>query len=92
MSRETLPEVSADLLTQGFDESTPVCLMKSVSLKSESTYVCSLKDLRFGDINHYFADKQPVIVLVGEVYRKKMMTEKSFIYTEMTHEVIQKVS
>jgi uroporphyrin-III C-methyltransferase len=92
MSRETLPEVSADLLSQGFDESTPVCLMKSVSLQSESTYVCSLKDLQFGDINHYFADKQPVIVLVGEVYRKKLMTEKSFIYPDITHEVFQKVS
>ncbi len=92
MSRETLPELSVDLLSQGFGENTPVCLMKSVSLKSESIYVCSVKDLQLGDVNHYFADKQPVIVLIGEVYRKKMKTEKSFVVAKNIHEVLQKAS
>lgn len=92
MSRESLPEVSSQLLSEGFSESTPVCLMKSVSLKSESTFVCNLKELQLGDVNKYFSDKQPVIVLVGEVYRKQMGIRKSFIYSDNVGQKLQKAS
>ena len=46
--------------------------MESVSLNVERTFGCTLNELRLGDVHHYFLDKQPLLVMVGEVYRKKL--------------------
>lgn len=92
MSRDQLVEIASTLLGQGYAADTPVCLMESVSLPSERSFGCSLDELRDGDIHHHFFDKQPVVVMVGEVYRKKLQSLTPFIQTQVSLKALQVAS
>ncbi len=74
MGRDQLAEIATTLIAEGYDLDTPVCLMESVSLNMERTFGCTLNELRLGDVHHYFLDKQPLLVMIGEVYRKRLRT------------------
>lgn len=72
MGRDELAQIALNLMNRGYSSNTPVCLMESVSLSTQRSFACTLEDLALGDIDHQFADKQPVVVMVGEVYRNKL--------------------
>jgi uroporphyrin-III C-methyltransferase len=92
MARDQLSEVGTTLIAQGYSVDTPVCLMESVSLSTQRSYACTLGQLRFGDVHHHFLDRQPVVVMVGEVYRKKLQTITPFIESTTHFNVLQKAS
>ena len=92
MARDQLSEVATALITQGYSADTPVCLMESVSLPAQRSFACTLEQLRFGDVHHHFLDKQPVVVMVGEVYRKKIQTLFPFIESQNHFNLLQKAS
>lgn len=92
MGRDQLAEIATTLIAEGYDLDTPVCLMESVSLSIERSFGCTLKDLCMGDIHHYFLDKQPVIVMVGEVYRKKLSTLTPLISVATNFNELQQAS
>jgi uroporphyrin-III C-methyltransferase len=92
MARDQLSEVATALITQGYSADTPVCLMESVSLPAQRSFACTLEQLRFGDVHHHFLDKQPVVVMVGEVYRKKLQTLFPFIESQNHLNLLQKAS
>lgn len=79
MVRDQLSEVAKTLMDQGYEMKTPVCLMESVSLPTERSFACTLNELSFGDLHHHFLEKQPVVVMVGEVYRKQIQLLRPFI-------------
>ena len=70
MGRDQLIEIANSLLAQGYSTHTPVCLVESVSLPSQRIFTCELAELLEGDLYQRFSDKNPVIVMVGDVYRK----------------------
>ena len=70
MGRDQLTMIANTLLIQGYSMDTPVCLVESVSLPTQRFFSCELGGLLDGDAHHHFSDKSPVIVMVGEVYRK----------------------
>ena len=92
MARDQLCEVATTLIAQGYPVDTPVCLMESVSLPTQRSFGCILDELRFGDVHHYFLDKQPVVVMVGEVYRKKLQTLTPLIDYQIYFKVLQVAS
>ena len=92
MARDQLPEVATTLLTQGYLADTPVCLMESVSLPTQRSFGCTLNELRFGDVHHRFLDKQPVVVMIGEVYRKKLHMLIPLIESQNDFNVLQAAS
>jgi uroporphyrin-III C-methyltransferase len=92
MARDQLSEVAANLIAQGYSTDTPVCLMESVSLPIQRSFGCTLDELRFGDVHHHFLDKQPVVVMVGEVYRKKLQTLTPLTESQNYFNVLQAVS
>jgi uroporphyrin-III C-methyltransferase len=92
MARDQLSEVATTLMTQGYSADTPVCLMESVSLPAQRSFACTLDQLRFGDVHHHFLDKQPVVVMVGEVYRKKLQILFPFIESQNHFNLFQKAS
>jgi uroporphyrin-III C-methyltransferase len=92
MARDQLTEVASTLLAQGYSADTPVCLMESVSLPTQRSFGCTLDELRFGDVHHYFLDKQPVVVMVGEVYRKKLQMLTPLLESQSHFNVLQAVS
>lgn len=92
MARDQLSEVATTLITHGYSADTPVCLMESVSLPAQRSFACTLEQLRFGDVHHHFLDKQPVVVMVGEVYRKKLQTLLPFIELQNHFNLLQKAS
>ena len=92
MARDQLSEVATTLITQGYSADTPVCLMESVSLPAQRSFACTLDQLRFGDIHHHFLDKQPVVVMVGEVYRKKLQTLTPLLESQNHFNVLQAAS
>ncbi|QWE25791.1 uroporphyrinogen-III C-methyltransferase [Polynucleobacter sp. AP-Elch-400A-B2] len=92
MARDQLSEVATALITQGYSADTPVCLMESVSLPAQRSFACTLEQLRFGDVHHHFLDKQPVVVMVGEVYRKKLQTLFPFFESQNHLNLLQKAS
>jgi uroporphyrin-III C-methyltransferase len=92
MARDQLVEVSSTLLAQGYSTDTPVCLMESVSLPSGRSFACTLDELRFGDIHHHFVGRQPVVVMVGEVYRKQLQLLHPLIQPQFDFEVLQAAS
>jgi len=92
MVRDQLSEVATTLIAQGYSVGTPVCLMESVSLPSQRSFGCTLYDLRLGDIHHHFLDRQPVVVMVGEVYRQKLRTLNPFIELKTQFNVLQEAS
>jgi len=92
MARDDLSEVSTTLIAQGYSADTPICLMESVSLPTQRSFGCTLGDLRFGDVHHHFLDKQPVLVMVGEVYRKKLHQLTPFIESQNHFDVLQAAS
>jgi uroporphyrin-III C-methyltransferase len=51
-----------------------------------------LDELRFGDVQHHFLDKQPVVVMVGEVYRKKLHTLIPLIESQNHFNALQAAS
>lgn len=89
MARDQLSEVAITLIEQGFSVDTPVCLMESVSLPSERSFACTLDELRFGDIYQHFLDKQPVVVMVGEVYRKQLQSLTSLMQPAFDLKLLQ---
>jgi uroporphyrin-III C-methyltransferase len=89
MARDQLPEVAIALIDQGYSADTPVCLMESVSLPTKRSFGCRLEDLRFGDLQHHFLDKQPVVVMIGEVYRKKLQTLTPLIEPQNRFNILQ---
>ena len=92
MARDQLSEVATTLIAQGYTVDTPVCLMESVSLPTQRSFACTLDELRFGDVHHHFLDKQPVVVMVGEVYRKKLHTLIPLIESQNHFNVFQAAS
>jgi len=92
MARDQLPEVASTLIAQGYSASTPVCLMESVSLPSERSFACTLSELRLGDLHHHFLEKQPVVVMVGEVYRKQLQLLSPLIQSQFDFKVLQAAS
>jgi uroporphyrin-III C-methyltransferase len=66
--------------------------MESVSLSTKRSFGCTLDELRFGDLHHHFLDKQPVVVMVGEVYRKKLQTLTPLIESLSHFNVLQVAS
>jgi uroporphyrin-III C-methyltransferase len=92
MARDQLTEVASTLLAQGYLADTPVCLMESVSLPSERSFACTLDELHLGDIHHHFVDRQPVVVMVGEVYRKQLQLLRPLIQPQFNFEVLQAAS
>jgi uroporphyrin-III C-methyltransferase len=92
MARDQLSEVATTLIAQGYTVDTPVCLMESVSLPTQRSFACTLDELRFGDVHHHFLDKQPVVVMVGEVYRKKLHTLIPLIESQNHFNVLQAAS
>lgn len=92
MARDQLSEVATTLIAQGYSVDTPVCLMESVSLPTQRSFGCSLDELRLGDVHHHFLDRQPVVVMVGEVYRKKLQTLTPLIDSSFHFNVLQAVS
>jgi uroporphyrin-III C-methyltransferase len=92
MARDQLAEIAEALISEGYAENTPVCLMESVSLPTERSFACTLNELRLGDVHNYFLDKQPVLVMVGEVYRKKLQTLKPLIESQINFNVFQEAS
>jgi uroporphyrin-III C-methyltransferase len=92
MARDQLSEVATTLIAQGYSADTPICLMESVSLPTQRSFGCTLEDLRLGDVHHHFLDKQPVVVMVGEVYRKKVKTLTPFIESQNQFDVLQAAS
>lgn len=83
MARDQLSEVATSLIAQGYSTDTPVCLMESVSLPTERSFSCTLGELLLGDLHHHFLDRQPVLVMVGEVYRKQLQTLRPLIESEI---------
>ena len=92
MARDQLSEVAITLIDQGYSANTPVCLMESVSLPTRRSFGCTLEELHFGDIHHHFLDKQPVVVMVGEVYRKKLQTLTPLIESQNPLNLLQVAS
>ena len=92
MARDQLSEVATTLINQGYTVDTPVCLMESVSLPTQRSFGCTLEELRFGDVHHHFLDKQPVVVMVGEVYRKKLQTLTPLLESQNHFNVLQAAS
>ena len=92
MARDQLSEVATTLIAQGYMVDTPVCLMESVSLPTQRSFACTLDELRFGDVHHHFLDRQPVVVMVGEVYRKKLHTLIPLIESKNHFNVLQAAS
>jgi uroporphyrin-III C-methyltransferase len=92
MARDQLCEVAESLIVQGYSPETPVCLMESVSLPTERSFACTLGDLRFGDLHHHFLDRQPVVVMVGEVYRKQLRLLSPLIRSEFDFNALQAAS
>jgi uroporphyrin-III C-methyltransferase len=92
MARDQLSDVATTLIAQGYMADTPVCLMESVSLPTQRSFACTLEELRFGDVHHYFLEKQPVVVMVGEVYRKKLQTLTPLIEPQNLFNVLQEAS
>jgi uroporphyrin-III C-methyltransferase len=92
MARDQLAEVASTLNAQGYSSDTPVCLMESVSLPSERSFACTLDELHLGDIHHHFLDKQPVVVMVGEVYRKQLQLLRPLIQSQSDFKVLQATS
>jgi uroporphyrin-III C-methyltransferase len=89
MARDQLSEVAKTLIAQGHSTDTPVCLMESVSLPMQRSFGCTLNDLLLGDVQHHFLDRQPVVVMVGEVYRKKLQTLTPFIELQIHFNAFQ---
>ena len=92
MARDQLSDVASVLISQGYVADTPVCIMESVSLPAQRSFGCTLGDLRFGDVQHHFQDKQPVVIMVGEVYRKKLQTLFPFIEAQINFNALQAIS
>jgi uroporphyrin-III C-methyltransferase len=92
MARDQLAEVASTLLAQGYSADTPVCLMESVSLPSERSFACTLEELHFGDVHHHFLDRQPVVVMVGEVYRKQLQLLHPLIQPQFDFKALQAAS
>ncbi len=92
MVRDQLSEVATTLIAQGHSADTPVCLMESVSLPVQRSFGCTLNELLLGDIQHHFLDRQPVVVMVGEVYRKKLQTLTPLIDSQIHFNVLQAAS
>jgi uroporphyrin-III C-methyltransferase len=92
MARDQLAEIASTLIAEGYAENTPVCLMESVSLPTERSFACTLNELCLGDVHHHFLDRQPVLVMVGEVYRKKLQTLKPLIESPINFNVLQEAS
>jgi uroporphyrin-III C-methyltransferase len=92
MARDQLAEIATTLITQGYAKDTPVCLMESVSLPTQRSFGCTLEEMSFGDVHHHFLDKHPVVVMVGEVYRKKLQTLKPLIESQINFNVLQEAS
>jgi len=92
MARDQLSEVATTLIAQGYSKDTPVCLMESVSLPTQRSFGCTLDELRLGDVHHYFLEKQPVVVMVGEVYREKLETLTPLIESQTYFNLLQAVS
>jgi len=92
MARDQLAEIADALISEGYAENTPVCLMESVSLPTERSFACTLNELRLGDVHNHFLDKQPVLVMVGEVYRKKLQILKPLIESQINFNVFQEAS
>ena len=92
MARDQLSEVAITLIAHGYPAGTPVCMMESVSLPTQRSFGCTLDELRFGDVQHHFLDKQPVVVMVGEVYRKKLQTLTPLIESQIYFNVLQAAS
>lgn len=92
MARDELSAVASTLMKQGCSANTPVCLMESVSLLTQRSFACTLSELCLGDIHHHFSDRHPVVVMVGEVYRKKLKTLTPFIESAIHLNAFQAVS
>lgn len=92
MARDQLTEVANTLMAQGYPSNTPVCLMESVSLPSERGFACTLDELSLGDVHHHFLDRQPVVVMIGEVYRKQLQLLSPLIRSESNFAVLQAAS
>ena len=92
MARDQLSEIAQALLAEGYPASTPVCLMESVSLPTERSFACTLDELILGDVQHHFLDRQPVVVMIGEVYRKKLQTLNPLIQPQINFNVLQAAS
>jgi len=92
MARDQLSDIAQTLIDQAFALDTPVCLMESVSLPTQRSFGCTLDELRMGDVQHYFLDKQPVVVMVGEVYRRNFQSLTPLIEPQMNFNVLQAAS
>jgi uroporphyrin-III C-methyltransferase len=69
MGRDQLGAIAKSLEHEGFSPTTPVCLIESVSLRSERKVFCYLNDLLGDHVFQQLSPTNPLIVMVGEVYR-----------------------
>ncbi len=92
MARDQLSDIAVALIAEGHSPITPVCLMESVSLPTERSFACTLDELQLGDVHHHFLDRQPVIVMVGEVYRKKLQILSPLIEPQIDPSVLRAAS
>ena len=69
MGREQLPQIAQEMIEQGYALSTPVCLVESVSLPNQRSFGTYLGELLNFQQDELFHEKNPVIVLIGEVYK-----------------------
>jgi len=69
MGRDQLAEIARTLKNEGCLSTTPVCLIESVSLPAERKVFCYLSDLLDDRVFHQLNPTNPLIVMVGEVYR-----------------------
>ena len=72
MGREELPQIALEMIAQGYPLSTPVCLVESVSLPHQRSFGTCLGELLHFQQEEVFHEKNPVIVLIGEVYSNEV--------------------
>jgi uroporphyrin-III C-methyltransferase len=72
MGRDQLSEIAQSLIRLGRPPSTPVCLVESVSLSTQKMFGSSLGELLEINSQEAFPNRNPVIVMVGDVYQSKV--------------------
>lgn len=69
MGREQLAGIAEQLIGEGYSLETPVCLTASVSLPEQIVHRTNLGQLIHANPNELFPNNNPVLVLIGEVFR-----------------------
>ena len=69
MGRRDATLIGNELIAQGKHLSTPVIVMQSVSTSKQRKIELTLQQMAGGDLNSWFEDDLPVLVLIGEAFR-----------------------